>query len=101
MGYGHFPAGILLLVHRLFGPFRRYRHGDDSPEPFILFSPLSPPFECDPSPLADLPDFLTFFLISPQLSGVEPFFSSFRHTIIIHQRSLEAPYRRVGKKRKR
>ncbi len=39
MGYGHFPAGILLLVHRLFGPFRRYRHGDDSPEPFTLFSP--------------------------------------------------------------
>jgi hypothetical protein len=100
MGYGHFPTGILILVHRLFGPFRRYRHGNDLREPRTVRSSLPSVFKGDFSLAAGLSDFLTFSLISPQLRGLEPFSLSFRHTSITHQRSLELSYLRVGKLRK-
>jgi hypothetical protein len=78
-------VGIFKRLPRPFDPFRRYRQGNEPPEPLTLPASLPSVFKGNPSLLAGLPDFLTVSLIPPQLSGVEPFLPPFRLTTIQNQ----------------
>lgn len=74
-------------------PFGRYRHGCDPPIPQTPSSSLPFASKFHHSPFVGLSDFLAFSFISQRLSGIEPFLTSLRHTVVTHQNCLVRPNR--------
>lgn len=82
------PAGFFAL---LLVPIWRYTHGFDPPKrDFRLpFPPLA--LDCGHFPFAWHSHFLTFSLVTQQLSLIEPSLNPFRHTFATQQKYLELP----------
>lgn len=94
------PVAFSILPFCLFAPFGQYRHGCDPPARLIPFSFLPSAFDGDPPAFARDSDFLTFSLVSSQLSGVEPFSPLFRHTAR-ELRFLESASLRIGEEKEK